>query len=195
MSVPSSLARNLRSTQRAPGPAGLLLADAPNRVVALLIDMMVLSLVGLVVTASLGAALGGVVTARTLETTGGELNVVPFLIVAILVLALSLAYCAISWTRWQASPGMRLLGLAVLDEGGRHPLSGRQAFVRWLLVGIPATLTTLPVYVPSVVAMLLGVLGAAALAGLLATIGQSPSRQGLHDRHAGSVVTTVSRRR
>jgi hypothetical protein len=42
--------------------------------------------------------------------------------------------------------------------------------------------------------MLIAILGAIALVGLLVTIGQDPVRQGLHDRYAGSIVTTVSRR-
>ena len=103
-------------------------------------------------------------------------------------------FFVICWTRWQATPGMRLLGLAVLDDGGGHALSARQGVVRWLLVGIPATIATLPVWAPSLAAMLLAILGALALVGLLVTIGQDPARQGLHDRYAGSIVTTVSRR-
>ena len=195
MSHPSgSLAQTLRSTQRAPGPAGQLLADAPNRAVALLLDIILLGVIGIAVAASFGRALGGVITDRTLATSGGEISAGPFIVVLVLVLALSLVFFVICWTRWQATPGMRLLGLAVLDDGGGHALSARQGVVRWLLVGIPATIATLPVWAPSLAAMFLAILGALALVGLLVTIGQDPARQGLHDRYAGSIVTTVSRR-
>jgi len=192
---PASLASTLRSTRRAPGPAGQLLADAPHRTVALLIDMIVVGLVGMLVAATFGEALGGVVTDQTLETAGGELNVGPFVIVLLLVLALSLAYFVIGWSRWQATPGMRLLGLGILDAGGGHRLAPGQSIVRWAFVGIPATLVTLPAFVPSLLPIAVAVLGLAALVGLLVTIGQDPARRGLHDRYAGSIVTTVSRRR
>ena len=62
------------------------------------------------------------------------------------------------------------------------------------MVGVPATIATLPVFVPSLVAVVFAIVGLAALVGLLVTIGQSPARAGLHDRYAGSIVTTVSRR-
>jgi uncharacterized RDD family membrane protein YckC len=195
LSVPSSLARTLRSTQRAPGPAGRSLADAPNRAVALALDTIVIGLIGIAVAATLGRALGGVVTDRTLATSGGDLSAGPFILVAVAVLALSLAYFAVCWTRWQATPGMRLLGLAILDDSGAYPLPVRHAVIRWLLVGIPATIVTLPVWAPSLPAVLLAILGAIALIGLLVTIGQDAVRQGLHDRYAHSIVTTVSRRR
>jgi uncharacterized RDD family membrane protein YckC len=194
VSASASLARTLRSTQRAPGPAGQLLADAPNRAVALLLDMILLGVIGIAVAGSFGRALGGVITDRTLATSGGEISAGPFVVVVVLVFALSLASFVVCWTRWHATPGMRLLGLAILDESGGHALSVRQAVVRWLLVGIPASLATLPVWAPSLVAMLLAIIGAIALLGLLVTIGQDPARQGLHDRYSGSIVTTVSRR-
>jgi uncharacterized RDD family membrane protein YckC len=190
----SSLADSLRSTQRAPGPAGQLLADAPNRAVGLLLDMIVIGLTGILVAATIGRALGGVVTDRTLATTGGDLSAGPFILVAVIVFALSLGYFALCWTRWHATPGMRLLGLAVLDDSGAFPLGTRQAIVRWVFVGIPATIVTLPIWAPSLPAMVLAILGGVGLVGLLVTIGQDPLRRGLHDRSASSIVTTVRRR-
>jgi uncharacterized RDD family membrane protein YckC len=193
-SLPSSLARSLRSTERAPGPAGRSLADAPNRAVALVLDIILIGLIGLAVAATLGRALGGVTTDRTLVASGGDLSAGPFILVVVAVLAIGLAYFVVCWTRWRATPGMRLLGLAILDEGGDVPLAPRQAIVRWLFVGIPATLATLPIWAPSLFSMLLAIVAAIVLVGLLVTIGQDPARQGLHDRYASSIVTTVSRR-
>ena len=192
---PESLARSLRSTQRAPGPAGQLLADVPHRVVALLIDMIVVALLGLLVAATVGAALGGVVTPRTLDSAGGDLDLVPFLVVLVLVLLLSLAYFAIGWSRWAATLGMRLLGLTLLADDGGHRLPTAQAIARWVVVGIPATIATLPIFVPSLLAVILAIIALIGLVGLLLTIGQDPARQGLHDRYARSIVTTVRRRR
>jgi uncharacterized RDD family membrane protein YckC len=157
--------------------------------------MIVLGLLGIVVAATLGSAVGGLVSDRTLEAAGGDLLVGQFVVVLVIVLALSLGYFVAGWTRWQATLGMRLLGLAVLDHGGGHHISAGQGIIRWLLVGIPATIATVPVFVPSLVALVLAIVGLAALVGLLVTIGQSPTRQGIHDRYAGSIVTTVSRRR
>ncbi|MEX1334784.1 MAG: hypothetical protein AB1Z66_05775, partial [Candidatus Limnocylindrales bacterium] len=43
---PDGLAGRLTSTVRTPGPAGLLLADVPNRIIALVLAIIVLSVFG-----------------------------------------------------------------------------------------------------------------------------------------------------
>ena len=89
---------------------------------------------------------------------------------------------------------MKMLGLQIGDQADGHSISWNQALVRWLLLGIAATLTTFAVYVPSVVGLVLAIGGFVWLVGLLYTMAQSPTKQGLHDRAARTVLVKGSRR-
>jgi len=89
---------------------------------------------------------------------------------------------------------MRLLGLRVGDQRDGHPISWDQALVRWLILGIAATLLTFAVYVPSLVGLALAVLGLAWLLVILYTMTRSPLKQGLHDRYARTILVRAGRR-
>jgi uncharacterized RDD family membrane protein YckC len=185
------LTRRLTSTEPEPGPAGLLYADVPNRIMALIIDVIVLSVVG----AALASVLGGVVTeAGAIDSAGGELDVAAFIILLVLQLALSFVYFVSLWTLAGATVGMRLLSLRVGDAGdGRH-VSWRAAAVRWLFLGVPSLLASLAVYVPNPIGLILGALGLTWMLALLYTMAQSPAKQGLHDRFAHTIVIKARRR-
>ena len=73
-------------------------------------------------------------------------------------------------------------------------MSRRQAGVRWALLGIPVTLAAAAVFVPNVIGLILGALGTAWLLGLLYTMAQSPTKQGLQDRLAHSMLFKARRR-
>jgi hypothetical protein len=89
---------------------------------------------------------------------------------------------------------MRLLGMRIGDEADGRLLDRRAAIVRWLLLGIPAVLTSLVVYVPNTIGVILAALGLVWLLLLLYTMAQSPSKQGLHDRYAHSILVRTRRR-
>lgn len=189
-SVPG-LTRRLTSTERTPGPGGLLHADVPNRVMALVLDAILLSAVGLV----LAWLFGGLVTLPgAIDASGGGLDVVPFLLVMALEFVISAAYFVGLWTASGATLGMRLLGLRIGDETDGRPLRRRQAGIRWALLGIPVTLAAAAVFVPNVIGLILGALGTAWLLGLLYTMAQSPTKQGLQDRLAHSMLFKAQRR-
>jgi uncharacterized RDD family membrane protein YckC len=189
-SVPG-LTRRLTSTERTPGPGGLLHADVPNRVMALVLDAILLSAVGLV----LAWLFGGLVTPTgAIDASGGGLDVVPFLLVMVLELVISAVYFVGLWTVSRATLGMRLLGLRIGDESDGRPLGRRQAGLRWALLGIPVTLAAAAVFVPNVIGLILGALGTVWLLGLLYTMAQSPTKQGLQDRLAHSMLFKARRR-
>jgi len=186
------LAQGITSTERVAGPAGLLLADVPNRIMALVIDIILLSGVGLV----LAWLFGGLVSEPgALDSPGGELKVLAFLVVLLLQLAVSAAYFAGAWVLFGATAGMRLLGLRVGTETDARPLGPRHALVRWLIVGIPALLVSLAFYVPNTIALILAGLGVAWLLLLLYTMVQGSTKQALQDRLARSIVVRARRRR
>jgi uncharacterized RDD family membrane protein YckC len=185
------LTRGFTSSERIPGPAGLMLADVPNRVMALIIDVIVLSVTGFL----LAWLFGGLVSEPgALDSPGGQLDVMAFFIVLLLQLIISLAYFGGFWVLLSTTPGMRLLGLRVGDASDGLPLARRQALLRWLFLGVPSLLVSLALYVPSSVAVVVAGLGLAWLLLLLYTMAQSPTKQGLHDRWARSIVVRSRRR-
>jgi len=188
---PSRLTQGITSTARVQGPAGLVLADVPNRIMALVIDILVLSVAGFLLAWSFG---GLVSQPGALDSPGGELDVAAFLVVLTLQLLISLAYFGGFWSLLSATPGMRLLGLRVGDVSAGQPLARRQTVVRWLVVGVPSLLVSLVLYVPSTVAVVIAGFGLAWLLLLLYTMAQSPLKQGLHDRSAHSIVVRERRR-
>jgi uncharacterized RDD family membrane protein YckC len=186
------LTEGITSTQRIPGPAGYFIADVPNRIMALIIDIIALSLAGLL----LVQVFGGLATPPgAFDAPVGELDMAGFVVVFLLMTALSLAYFVYLWTAVRATLGMRLLGLQVGDEARGHNSSARQALLRWLLVGIPSVLVSMVVYVPGLVGFVLGAIGSVWLAVLLYTTARSDSKQGLHDRYAHTVVLKRRRHR
>lgn len=185
------LTESITSTAHTPGPAGLFYADVPNRIMALIIDIIVLSVIGFI----LALLFGGLVTdPGALDSPGGELDVVPFLVVLLLQLGLSLAYFGYLWTATGATLGMRLLGLRIGDEADGQPIGRGQAVTRWLLLGIPSVLASLAAYVPDMIAVILSIVGVMWLLMLLYTMAQSPTKQGLHDRYAHTILVRVGRR-
>lgn len=164
-------------------------ADVPNRLVAYVLDAVLLSLVVFLAAAVLSVLVGpsvefepaadqlaGIVDVDTgralLDTAAGAL--------------LSAAWFAGSWVLWGATPGQRLLRLRVrrAPDGGRVP-AGR-ALVRWLLVGGPSVAAGLATAGPALLAAAIWLLAAAWLLVLAVSVARSDRGQGLHDRAAGT---------
>jgi uncharacterized RDD family membrane protein YckC len=185
------LASRLTSTSRTPGPAGLLYADVPNRVIALIVDGIALTVVGFVLSLMFG---GLVAEGGAIDGSGDGLQVGPFLVVAVLQAVISLAYFGVGWKTFHGTPGMRMLGLRIGDELEGGEIGWRVAVFRWLLLGVPWILAGFAVIVPDAVGLVLSALGAAWLLLLLYTMAQSPSKQGLHDRVAHTIVVRARRR-
>jgi uncharacterized RDD family membrane protein YckC len=191
-----SWTRSLTSTAPLPGPAGLYYADVPNRVIAYIIDIIILGILGFVVALLLGGIFGGIVapTEGAIGGGGGDLNLLAFLVVGLGHLAISLAYFGYSWTTLRGTPGMKLLGLQIGDERDGRSIDWNQALVRWLVLGIPSILSTVASYVSSGLGFLLSLVGLIWLIALLYSIAQSPTKQGLHDRYARTIMVKSGRR-
>ena len=111
-----------------------------------------------------------------------------FLVVLVLQLAVSLAYFGGAWTLVGSTFGMRLLGMRIGHEADGARIGWPQSLIRWLILGIPALLSSLAVYVPNAIGLILWALGVAWMALLLYTMAQSPTKQGLHDRYARTIL-------
>jgi hypothetical protein len=102
--------------------------------------------------------------------------------------AMQIVYFVLSWSYWRATPGQRLLRLAVVGETTGKALAPMDAFVRWAVLQGPFALATI---VPLGAAPVVGV-AAAAWAGFLLYSTQGDERgQGLHDHFVRTRVVTV----
>ena len=139
------------------------------RVVAFIIDAVVLVLVQLV----LGSLVGDITLA------GGVVR-------AVIYAAISFVYFGYSWTAMRASPGQRLLGLMTVNADDGSTLNWSRAATRWAWLFGPSVLSSL------LQVGALSFLGGVIVIGygiyLLYTAATDPRKQGFHDKHAGTLV-------
>ncbi len=175
--------------QQAPvaaGPApGVAYSDLVTRIIAYIIDAILLSIVFWVVGI---AILGG------LLLTGGVAGaIIGFLVLGVLYLAGSAIYFIYTWTTMRASPGQKVLNLETVNAADGATLTRDQAIRRWAFLFGPSALGTVANFALGGTSIaILGTL--VSLATLVYTIyllysaSQSPKRQGFHDVQAGTVV-------
>jgi uncharacterized RDD family membrane protein YckC len=182
---------NITTSGTIAGPAGTALADIPNRLIAILIDGILLGIVGAIVNAIITPILGE-------RLFGGLLGfevVVPSLLSSIVVVAIvaavSAGYFIYMWTRMDgATVGMRVLKLRLADASSGGPVSQQQAINRWLMLGLPIALSQF--FYWGVIGLLVSLAVLGWYIYLLMTTAQSPTRQGYHDKYAGTVVTKLA---
>jgi uncharacterized RDD family membrane protein YckC len=151
---------------------GVVIARTFPRVVAYVVDLLLLGAVGLAV----GAALG--------VYDANPDPVVTFGVSAVLVMV-GLLYFVGLWTSGlQGTIGMRLLKLRILNSVTAGTLPLNDALLRWIAlsgaIGILGLVPGLRGYI--------GLIGLIWVLVLLITTATNPLRQGLHDRWARSVV-------
>lgn len=166
-------------------------ASGFRRLVACIIDIVILILVILVGASAINAVFGPTVRFNpTAVTPAGSAIVDNGLIVlnAIVANLLSAGYFVISWMILGASPAQLLLALQVRNETGGGTLSLSQAIIRWVLLFPPfGTVAFLMATVPGAGALIWASAPIWYLV-LLTTTALSRSKQGVHDRLARSVV-------
>ena len=107
------------------------------------------------------------------------------LVAGILALGIHLLYFVSFWTGGaRATIGMRLMKLQIADAGDGATLTVQQGLVRWLAIGGAFQVVQL-VPALALVGVLMAVLWSLVL---LASTATSPTRQGIHDRIAGSAL-------
>ncbi len=176
---------NVTSRETVAGPAGTTYGDIPSRIIAFVIDYVILSVVFFIV-GTLSNSIFGINTGLgfTFPTTTS------LLIAAILDLVIAAAYFIYTWTNPQmrASVGMRVAGLQVGNETDGGPISVNQAGVRYAVLFGPYVAASLLAAFALQLSLLMTLLGIVWFIVLLATAAQSPTLQGLHDRYARTVV-------
>jgi uncharacterized RDD family membrane protein YckC len=178
-----SWAANVTSTAPTPGPAGYVYGDIPNRVVAIIIDVIamfvVYFLIGLVAIAILG--------------TNSVANTASLLVGNILSYVLWAVYFIYLWVARRGTFGMTLLGMQVGSERDGATLTYDQASVRFaVLFGPQIVVGIITALVPSL--QWLSWVSFIWFFVVLYTMGTSPTKQGIHDRYAHSMVVKAARR-
>jgi uncharacterized RDD family membrane protein YckC len=191
---------NITSTAPVAGPAGLFYADVPNRIIAYIIDAIIVGLAGLIVGVVVYAVVGSPVSTRTVADPNSILgvrfetttNYVATLLGAIVGLALSAGYFIYTWTAMRATVGMRLLGMQVGNAADGATLTMEQAVRRWLALGGIFSLGQFLNPIP-LIGLLIGLAALIWVIALIVTTAQSPTKQGLHDQFASTIVVKAAR--
>ena len=172
---PGSAPQNARSA--------LTWADTPSRLAAYILDSILVAFVAGAIIGVLGLGvvpLGSVTPSQDLDQSGTHL-------LAVVSTLVGAAYFVLWWSGGRrATPGQRVFGIQVGNAFDGRALTAAQAVRRWIGLG---SVLGLFAYLPFAAAYgavtLLQLLWAAAL---LVSTASSPTKQGLHDRFAGSAV-------
>ena len=171
------------------GPMGLIYGDVLNRSIAYIIDAIIIGIITAILSAVVGAIFGPVISFDSLNSllSGGNVNWLVVIIDFAVGLAVSIAYFVYLWTAQRATLGMRVMSLQVGNETDGATLKRDQAIMRWALLFGPAALSQAFWPVP-LIGFILGLASIVWFFVLLFTTWSSPTKQGIHDRSAHTMV-------
>src|SRR5206468_8846797 len=107
-------------------------------------------------------------------------------------LVISGGYFVYMWTQMRGTVGMMVLGLQLGNETDGKSITLNQAVTRWaLLFGLGALGTALS-GAPAI-GILISLANLIWIIVLLVTSAQSPTKQGLHDRYAHTIMVKAAR--
>jgi uncharacterized RDD family membrane protein YckC len=146
-------------------------AAVATRVIAYIIDAIILGLCGIVI-------VGLVIN---------DVTIVGNVTRAIIYAVLGFLYFGYTWTTWRASPGQRILGLMTVDATSGAALTWNGATMRWAWLFGPSVLNSL-FPVGGGLGALVSLVIAAYYIYLLYTTATDPRKQGFHDKQANTLV-------
>lgn len=189
---PASNAWTAMSAPVTAGPAGYVYADVPNRAIAYIIDAIILGVIGIVIAIILGSIGLSSVNLNINSPNFGEYNVLAGLIAAVVSTIINGAYFVYTWTAMRGSPGQKVLGMQVGNAADGATLTMEQAIKRWIALGAPFGIAQALNPLPGL-GLIIGLAALAWFIALLVTTAQSPTKQGLHDQYASTVVVKSAR--
>ena len=174
----SWIASGLPRKRLVPGGRGLIYAGVIPRTIAWFLDGFLIGLTSLMVLGILIAVIVG-----SPQQGDAALSVIAWIGISVIATVYFMGF----WTGpRRATPGMRLLKLQIGFVATGEPLTGRQAALRVVALGIPLW--------PLIAVPQIGVVSAAALlvwpVVLLVSTAMNARRRGIHDRAAWSAVVT-----
>lgn len=181
------------------GASGFVYADVPNRAIAYIIDAIILFVINIIVSIVIGAILGPAtrVNFNSNATDLGNLvtadvNYATVLVTALVSTAINGVYFVWTWTQMRGSLGQKLLSMQVGNEGDGKTLTTNQAVTRWIFLGAPFGIAGALNPIPAL-GIIIALAALAWFIALLVTTAQSPTKQGLHDRYAHTMVVKAAR--
>jgi len=157
------------------GPApGVAYADLVTRIIALVIDAVILGIAWVVI-----SIVAGIFTFGNLG-----LALIVGLVFGIIWAALTGVYSVYTWTTMRATYGQKFMKLETVNAADGATLTRDQAIKRWAFLWGPAALGMI---VP-IIGVLISLAAMVYSLYLLYTASQSAKRQGFHDVQAGTVV-------
>jgi uncharacterized RDD family membrane protein YckC len=157
--------------------------DIPNRVVALIIDVIAMLLVFFVVGVIAVAIFGANSSATTASLLVG--NILSYVLWAV--------YFIYLWVSRRGTFGMTLLGMQIGHEADGRTLTYDQAATRFaVLFGPQIVVGIITAFAPGLV--WLGWVSFIWFFVVLYTMATSPTKQGIHDRYAHTMVVKSARR-
>lgn len=179
---------NLTQQGTMPGPGGVALADAPQRIIAAFIDFIILGIIGYIVNTIMTGILGDNYLGF-IGLTYKTPSLISSLVTVVILLAVTGAYFIYMWSRMGgATVGMRLLKLQVRDQASGGTITQSQAITRWIYLGAP---WALEFFYGWTLGLIVSLAVLVYYIYLVVSIGQSPMRQGFHDKQAKTVVAKV----
>jgi uncharacterized RDD family membrane protein YckC len=163
-------------------------ADAASRLVAYLIDGVLVGVVIFVVALVMTRVLGSTLPAAGADGIRASVDPGRALVNAVMATTISGVYFVGCWLAFRGTVGQRLLGMVVQREVDGDRLRPGQALVRWILLGAWWGLLAALLLSISLAAWVLALAIVAWDLVLLGTTARDGRKRGLHDKLAGSVV-------
>ena len=164
---------NFQQSNVEAGPApGVSYADLVTRIIAAVIDGVILWVVNIVL----------LIIAGVIAIAGAGLLIT--LVFGVVWAAVNAVYFVYGWTKMRASFGQKFLNLETVNAADGATLTQNQAIRRWAFLWGPFAVG---VIIP-ILGILIELLAVIYLLYLVYTVTQSPKRQGYHDLQAGTVV-------
>ena len=162
------------------GPApGVAYADLVTRIIAMVIDSIILWIPWIIVFS---------VVAGAFVLSGGFGFAIVGLVLGVIWAAVTAAYFVWTWTTMRASYGQKFLKLETVNAADGATLTRDQAIKRWAFLFGPNAVAMVASNVLGLLGSLVSLLVLVYVIYLLYTASQSPKRQGYHDIQAGTVV-------
>ena len=180
-----SWTNNLTARGTKPGPGGVALADFTDRAIAAFIDFLILGIIGAIVASIMTGILGEELLGGIFGLSVKVPSLMSSLATVVVMLIISAAYFVGMWTRMGGTVGYKVMKLSVRDASTGQPVSQGAAINRWLLLGAPAVLSSIYGWG---IGLILGIVVFVYYLYLIYTTASSPTRQGLHDTYAKTVV-------
>lgn len=173
----------------------LVYADLPSRLVAFVIDVVVVSVIVFAGAIVVSVIFGPVAQlhpdadslADRVDLDAGRAAI--DIVMAVLV---SGVYFVGSWVRWGATPGQRIIGARVLTPAGENLTLGRAA-LRWLVLIAPLSVVGIVGGPSPIAGFIVLVLTGIWYAAIAMTTARDGAKRGIHDSLTGAVVTKPAR--